>query len=290
MIKQRIMYVCSECAEGCPEACGHYDRTELRVMPDGAWLCESCFDNNDDNEFLSWGHLPAPEEYGRIPASAQDAPDADIDKLRSVFEAAYGLCHGYDWNNGTAAKACGYRRKLLSAVNAIRPVPDFEGKYASPMTEGERGRETWRPIESAYKQSGKHLRMFGDGADFAKCEFIGMWWGCEWREAYSRQSVYPTHWMPLNPSPSPLSTDRLDLAFAEHRAAIDSVIDPDGAFQAGVTAAMEVVGEMRQSEAGLFDAAHSGQRGEDRSTALYDAYHAIRKALSLSSTQSEGSR
>ncbi|MEY9806936.1 hypothetical protein [Bradyrhizobium elkanii] len=137
MIKQRIMYVCSECAEGCPEACGHYDRTELRVMPDGAWLCESCFDNNDDNEFLSWGHLPAPEEYGRIPASAQDAPDADIDKLRSVFEAAYGLCHGYDWNNGTAAKACGYRRKLLSAVNAIRPVPDFEGKYASPMTEGE---------------------------------------------------------------------------------------------------------------------------------------------------------
>lgn len=73
MIKQRIMYVCSECAEGCPEACGHYDRTELRVMPDGAWLCESCFDNNDDNEFLSWGHLPAPEEYRRIPASAQSA-------------------------------------------------------------------------------------------------------------------------------------------------------------------------------------------------------------------------
>ncbi|WLB14775.1 hypothetical protein QIH87_50050 (plasmid) [Bradyrhizobium elkanii] len=76
MIKQRIMYVCSECAEGCPEACGHYDRTELRVMPDGAWLCESCFDNNDDNEFLSWGHLPAPEEYGRIPASAQGARKA----------------------------------------------------------------------------------------------------------------------------------------------------------------------------------------------------------------------
>lgn len=71
-------------------------------------------------------------------APAQDAPEADIDKLRSVFEAAYGLCHGYDWNNGTAAKACGYRRKLLSAVNAIRPVPDFEGKYASPMREGER--------------------------------------------------------------------------------------------------------------------------------------------------------
>ena len=53
----------------------------------------------------------------------------NIRKLRAVFEAAYGLCHGYDWNNGTAAKDCGYRRKLLSAVNAIKPVPDFEHKY-----------------------------------------------------------------------------------------------------------------------------------------------------------------
>lgn len=40
---------------------------------------------------------------------------------------------------------------------------------------------------------------------------------------------------------------------------------------------MEKIGSLRQSEAGLFDAAHSGQRGEDRSNALYDAYALLSK-------------
>lgn len=35
MTEQRIMYVCSECADNFPEACGHFDRNDLRVMPDG---------------------------------------------------------------------------------------------------------------------------------------------------------------------------------------------------------------------------------------------------------------
>ena len=39
---------------------------------------------------------------------------------------------------------------------------------------------------------------------------------------------------------------------------------------------MAVVGNMRQSEAGMFDEKHSGQRGEDRSNALYDVYCALR--------------
>lgn len=77
----------------------------------------------------------------RLPDVAAEAPE--IDRLRAVFEAAYGLCCGYDWNCGTAAIAAGYRRKLLSAVNAIKEVPDFDGKYrdygpsvASAMREG----------------------------------------------------------------------------------------------------------------------------------------------------------
>lgn len=45
-----------------------------------------------------------------------------------------------------------------------------------------------------------------------------------------------------------------------------------------------VIGNMRQSEAGLFDAKHSGQRGCDRSDALYDAYQAV-KALMVTSQQ-----
>jgi hypothetical protein len=43
-------------------------------------------------------------------------------------------------------------------------------------------------------------------------------------------------------------------------------------------ACMEIISNMRISEAGLFDEAHSGSRGESRSNALYDAYQALRKA------------
>lgn len=54
------------------------------------------------------------------------------------------------------------------------------------------------------------------------------------------------------------------------------VVQPAADAAGGLTKAMEIVGNMRQSEAGLFDAKHSGQRGQDRSDALYDAYQAIR--------------
>lgn len=66
----RILYVCSFCADNNPEMCGHYDRTDLAVMPDGRWLCESCFDEerpapNDDEECApSFVEMPRPPEYG----------------------------------------------------------------------------------------------------------------------------------------------------------------------------------------------------------------------------------
>lgn len=41
-----IMYVCDQCAEHNPEACGHYEPKMLAVMPDGSWLCEDCFDES----------------------------------------------------------------------------------------------------------------------------------------------------------------------------------------------------------------------------------------------------
>lgn len=58
----------------------------------------------------------------------QEELETKIRKLRKVYEAARGLCMGYDWNKGTAALHHGYRRRLLDAVNAIEPVPDYEGK------------------------------------------------------------------------------------------------------------------------------------------------------------------
>lgn len=80
---------------------------------------------------------PLLERIEKLEAGQPQIPQEPTrEQLLSVMEAAYGLCHGYDWNCGTAAIAAGYRRKLLSAVNAIKEVPDFEGKYkdASPHT------------------------------------------------------------------------------------------------------------------------------------------------------------
>ena len=62
-----IMYVCDECAIEYPENCGHHDRHDLRVMPDGSWLCDGCFDDarTADQE---WSALPLPPEYVEKPA------------------------------------------------------------------------------------------------------------------------------------------------------------------------------------------------------------------------------
>lgn len=72
MAEHRIMYVCSECADGCPEGCGHYDRNDLRVLPDGRWLCQECFDDtdwrergedSDTDEPKYWDDFQVPPEY-----------------------------------------------------------------------------------------------------------------------------------------------------------------------------------------------------------------------------------
>lgn len=78
MTQQRIMYVCSECADSNPEGCGHYDEKDLRVLPGDRWLCEGCFDdtnqiergNSNEDKYLSWSDLPAPPRYAAV--SSQD--------------------------------------------------------------------------------------------------------------------------------------------------------------------------------------------------------------------------
>lgn len=73
---RRIMYICTDCADGYPEGCGYYDRNDLRVMPDGRWLCDGCHDNippnrgDPDAEKPFWSSLPIPPEYGPVAAIA----------------------------------------------------------------------------------------------------------------------------------------------------------------------------------------------------------------------------
>lgn len=43
-------------------------------------------------------------------------------KFEPLVEAATGLSHGVDWNNGTHAKLHGYRQKLLDALAALSGV------------------------------------------------------------------------------------------------------------------------------------------------------------------------
>lgn len=78
MSDTRIMYCCTFCADNNPEMCGYFDRDNLRVMPDGRWLCDSCFDEawqdrqtGEETEAKCWSDFPAPTEYGPVVTPAE---------------------------------------------------------------------------------------------------------------------------------------------------------------------------------------------------------------------------
>ena len=71
MTAQRIMYCCTFCADNNPEMCGYFDRNDLRAVPDGRWLCASCFDDltfeergeDEDGDRKCWNDFPPPRAY-----------------------------------------------------------------------------------------------------------------------------------------------------------------------------------------------------------------------------------
>ena len=78
----RIMYCCTLCADANPEMCGYFTRDNLRVMPDGEWLCESCFDetdqaergNDNEDEIRVWSDFLQPPEYAPCDRIMADTP------------------------------------------------------------------------------------------------------------------------------------------------------------------------------------------------------------------------
>jgi len=52
--------------------------------------------------------------------TALEASEEELKLLRPVYEAARGLCHGTDWNNGNHARLHGYREKLIAATATAR--------------------------------------------------------------------------------------------------------------------------------------------------------------------------
>lgn len=73
------------------------------------------------------------DAVGNALAPAEQGGRVDEDKLLRVYKAARGLCHGYDWNKGTAARY--HRAELLSAVNDIEPVPDAVAKIEAALAQ-----------------------------------------------------------------------------------------------------------------------------------------------------------
>ena len=78
MPARRVMFCCESCADNYPEGCGYFDRDDLRVMPNGVWLCDGCFtdcdaydygfrERDEDGELVKpdWADLPAPPDLVR---------------------------------------------------------------------------------------------------------------------------------------------------------------------------------------------------------------------------------
>lgn len=86
-----IMYTCGPCSEHNGEACGYYERDDLRVMPDGMWVCDSCYDEEREDDTLMWSALPIPPEYGPIAALEAQlaAMTRERDALWNVYHMAF---------------------------------------------------------------------------------------------------------------------------------------------------------------------------------------------------------
>jgi hypothetical protein len=120
-----IMYCCEVCAEQDAESCAYIKREEVRVMPDGVWLCEVCFDNgrNDiyreqqlaDDDFVvpCWSDHSTAPECGPIKVRGE----ADI---MEVIRAETN-----EWNTPFTRLASRYllathqRDELLAAINIL---------------------------------------------------------------------------------------------------------------------------------------------------------------------------
>ena len=70
MTKALVFYPCENCEEHYPEGSLHLDRSEVRVLPDGEWVCEGCYDDLLIHAtWPRWRDLPKPPEHRAEPVS-----------------------------------------------------------------------------------------------------------------------------------------------------------------------------------------------------------------------------
>ena len=135
MPARRVMFCCESCADNYPEGCGYFNRDDLRVMPNGAWLCDGCFtdcdaydygfrERDEDGELVKpdWADLPAPPAL--VPA---DLVEPLVEALQSIrqygSDTLSGRADGPDdrqWQRESVLEMTRRARAALSSWEAAR--------------------------------------------------------------------------------------------------------------------------------------------------------------------------
>ena len=66
----KLHYVCEPCYLNAPEQCGRL-REDIRIMPDGRWLCDECFQDEMAGESPRDADYPNPQDFERRAAEAK---------------------------------------------------------------------------------------------------------------------------------------------------------------------------------------------------------------------------
>lgn len=151
-----IMYVCNACEMSYPEDCGRYCHTELRVLPDGTWICESCYDElpppdradmglRDDAE---WSSLKPPPEYvpGREITPMIDSQPISWVILRKpgCVPERKGPFRGVDQIKGFLIEAFDHRPDALATVLTVCSDGDLSVEDGPQWLEIADGRQRYR--------------------------------------------------------------------------------------------------------------------------------------------------
>ncbi len=130
--QNRVMYVCTLCADENPEGCGHYDRRELAVMPDGSWLCEQCWDylpisgkfaTEDDDR--SFDDFPNPPVYSVASTARGHAALVEaLREARGAFKASGEALRGASFSSshpiwGAAEQMRSAMAKIDAALSLV---------------------------------------------------------------------------------------------------------------------------------------------------------------------------
>ena len=69
---KHILYMCDSCAD----LASFRNASDLRILNNGNWICEDCYDEESTIEAPDWRKLPKPPRYMPVPL--------DVDKLERI--------------------------------------------------------------------------------------------------------------------------------------------------------------------------------------------------------------